>query len=189
MQQPQSAPRIVGFIEIFVGFLLIGLMGFGGIAASAHYVIVERNRWLDQKEFVELFGICSILPGGNFLNATVMLGDRYQGPLGSITGLSALLLAPLLILMALAYTYETFSYLPDVQAAIAGSAAAAAGLIVGTSAKLVGGLKKGVATVVFGAATFLAIGVLRVPLAAVVLIIVPLSVAVSLLSLRKGGEA
>ncbi|MDB5568977.1 MAG: Chromate transporter [Hyphomicrobiales bacterium] len=185
----RSAPAAVGLGEIFVAFLLIGLMGFGGIAASAHYVIVERNRWLDQREFVELFGVCSILPGGNFLNATVMLGDRYQGPLGSVTGLCALLLAPLLILLALVYTYETFSYLPDVQGAIAGAAAAAAGLIVGTSAKLVGGLKKGVATLVFGAATFLAVGVLRAPLAAVVLVIVPLSVAVSLISLRKGARA
>ena len=91
MSEPQTsaggAARVVSLSELFVGFLLIGLLGFGGIAPSAHYVIVERNRWLDQKEFVELFGVCSILPGGNFLNATVILGDRYQGVLGSLVGL------------------------------------------------------------------------------------------------------
>jgi chromate transporter len=173
--------------ELFVGFLLIGLMGFGGIQASANYVIVERNKWLTPREFVELFGVCSILPGGNFLNVTVMLGDRYQGPLGSIVGLSALLLAPLLILLGLAYGYQTFSHLPDVEAAVAGAAAAAAGLIIGTSARLIAGLRRGWPSVVFGVATFAAVGLLRVPLVWVLCLIVPLSVAVALLRLRASS--
>jgi chromate transporter len=181
-----SAPstRKVSMRELFTGFLLIGLMGFGGIQASANYVIVERNKWLTPREFVELFGVCSILPGGNFLNATVMLGDRYQGPLGSVVGLCALMLAPLLILLALAYGYQTFSHMPDVEAAVAGAAAAAAGLIVGTSARLIAGLRRGWPSLVFGVATFVAIGLLRVPLPWVIGAIVPASVAVALYQLR-----
>lgn len=170
--------------ELFSGFLLIGLMGFGGIQASANYVMVERNKWLTPREFVELFGICSILPGGNFLNVTVILGDRYQGPLGSVVGLSAMLLAPLMILLSLAYGYQTYSHLPDVEAAVAGAAAAAAGLIIGTSGRLIAGLRRGWPSVVFGVATFVAVGLLHVPLAWVVGLIVPLSVAVALLRLR-----
>jgi len=170
--------------ELFIGFLLIGLMGSGGIQASANYVIVERNKWLTPREFVELFGICSILPGGNFLNVTVMLGDRYQGPLGSVVGLSALLLAPLLILLGLAYGYQTYSHLPDVEAAVAGAAAAAAGLIIGTSARMIAGLRRGWPSVVFGIATFAAIGLFHVPLVWVIGLIVPLSVAVALYRLR-----
>lgn len=162
-------------------------MGFGGIQASANYVIVERNKWLTPREFVELFGVCSILPGGNFLNATVMLGDRYQGPLGSIVGLTALLLAPLAILLGLAYGYQSFSHLPDVEAAVAGAAAAAAGLIIGTSARLIAGLRKGWPSIVFGVATFAAVGLLRAPLAWVIGVIVPLSVAVALYRLRAGS--
>jgi chromate transporter len=175
--------------ELFTGFLLIGLMGFGGIQASANYVIVERNKWLTPREFVELFGVCSILPGGNFLNATVMLGDRYQGPLGSVVGLCALMLAPLLILLALAYGYQTFSHIPDVQAAVAGAAAAAAGLIVGTSARLIVGLRRGWPSLVFGVGTFVAIGLLRVPLPWVIGAIVPASIAVALYQLRAGTRS
>jgi chromate transporter len=147
--------------------------------------MVERNRWLDQKEFVELFGVCSVLPGGNFLNATVMLGDRYQGPLGSVVGLGALLLAPLLILMALAYSYDAFQHLPDVQAAVSGSAAAAAGLIIGTSAKLIHGLHRHWTSLLFGAVTFAVVGLLRAPLYLVVGVIVPVSIATSLLLRRR----
>jgi chromate transporter len=184
-----TPPRQVGMLELFTGFLLIGMLGFGGIAASAHYVMIERNRWLDQKEFVELFGVCSVLPGGNFLNVTVMLGDRFQGPLGSVVGLCAILLAPLLILITLAVGYQSFSHLPDVQAAVAGAAAAAAGLILGTSAKMIRGLKRGIASVVFGVSTFVAIGILRAPLYMVVGLIVPASIAVALLSLRWKGRS
>ncbi|MFN3888909.1 MAG: chromate transporter [Beijerinckiaceae bacterium] len=187
MDTPAPIARQVSLRELFTGFLLIGLMGFGGIQASANYVIVERNKWLTPREFVELFGVCSILPGGNFLNATVMLGDRYQGPLGSIVGLTALLLAPLAILLGLAYGYQSFSHLPDVEAAVAGAAAAAAGLIIGTSARLIAGLRKGWPSIVFGVATFAAVGLLRAPLAWVIGVIVPLSVAVALYRLRAGS--
>jgi chromate transporter len=170
--------------ELFTGFLLIGLMGFGGIQPSAHYVIVERNKWLTPREFVELFGVCSILPGGNFLNATVMLGDRYQGPLGSIVGLVALMLAPLLILLAVATGYQAYAHLPDVEAAVAGGAAAAAGMIIGTSARLIRGLERGMPSFVFGVATFLAIGVLRAPLPWVFAIVVPSAIGLALYQVR-----
>lgn len=188
MDTPAPPARRVSLGELFTGFLLIGLMGFGGIQASANYVIVERNKWMTTREFVELFGVCSILPGGNFLNVTVMFGDRHQGPLGSVVGLCALMLAPLLILLALATGYQTFSHLPDVEAAVAGAAAAAAGLIVGTSARLIRGLRRGWPSLVFGIATFVAIGLLRVPLPWVVGLIVPASVAVALYQLRAANR-
>ena len=179
--------RIIPLGELLYGFLLIGMLGFGGIAASANYVIVERNKWMTQKQFVELFGICSILPGGNFLNASVMIGDRNQGVIGAVGALTSLLLMPLAILMAIAITYDHFSYLPDVKAAIAGAASAAAGLMIGTGLKMAFSLDRNLAAAVFGVITFVAIGVLRVPLAAVILIIVPLSVITALYLLKRSA--
>jgi chromate transporter len=123
---PQPVVRSVSLWELFTGFLMIGLQGFGGIAVSAHHIIVERRRWLAPKEFVELFGICSILPGGNFMNATIMIGARYQGAIGSCVAMSALLFMPLTILISIALLYDHYSYLPDVRAATAGAGARAA---------------------------------------------------------------
>jgi chromate transporter len=179
--------RIIPLGELLYGFLLIGMLGFGGIAASANFVIVERNRWMTQRQFVELFGICSILPGGNFLNAAVMIGDRNHGVVGAIGTLTSLLLMPLAILLLIAITYDHFSYLPDVKAGIAGAASAAAGLMIGTGLKMAFSLDRNVAAAVFGVITFVAIGVLRVPLAAVILIIVPLSVITALYLLKRSN--
>lgn len=177
--------RPVGLLELCVGFLLVGLLGFGGLAASGFYVIVERNKWLDRRDFVELFGICSVLPGGNVLNASIVLGDRYQGPLGAVLALSSLMLAPLAILMMLAVVYENFSHLPDVRAASAGAASAVAGMTIGAAGKMIHGLNRTWGALVFGAATFIAIAFLRIPLAAVVLVIAPMAVAFALYAARK----
>ena len=175
----ESAPMRPNFAlwDLFTGFLLIGLMGFGGIASSAQYIIVEKRKWKTPKEFVELFGICSILPGGNFLNASVMIGDENHGPLGSIVCLASLLLAPLVILLGIALAYDQFSHLPDVRAATAGAASAAAGLIFGTAGRLAKGVEKTAAAAVFALATFLVVGVLRMPMWVVVLVICPVAVA------------
>ena len=171
--------------EIFTGFLTIGLLGFGGIAVSAQYIIVEKRRWLTPKEFVEMFGICSILPGGNFMNATVMIGDRYQGAVGSVTGLVGLLLMPLLILLCIAMAYEHFAYIPEVRAGTAGAASAAAGLIIGTAVRMGKGVSWGAFTIAFAAATFLLVGIFRLPLWAIMLTLVPLSVGLSMWGARR----
>lgn len=163
--------------DLFTGFLLIGLMGFGGIATSAQYIIVENRKWKTPKEFVELFGVCSILPGGNFLNASVMIGDENHGPLGSVVCLASLLLAPLVILLGIAVVYDQFSHLPDVRYATAGAASAAAGLIFGTAGRLVKGVEKTLAAAAFAVATFLAVGVFRMPMWVVVLVICPVAIA------------
>ena len=171
-----SEGRTVGLWELFTGFLMIGLQGFGGIAIAANYMIVEKRRWLTAREFVEMFGICSILPGGNFMNATIMIGARYQGVLGSCVAMSGLLVMPLTILISIAMIYDHFSYLPDVRAATAGAASAAAGLIVATATKLGKGVTWSVMPILFGLAAFIIAGVLRAPLWLLVAAIAPLSV-------------
>lgn len=189
MQPDQPVPdRIIPLGELFVGFLLIGLMGFGGIAASANYVFVERNAWMTQKQFVELFGIASILPGGNILNASIMVGDRNQGILGSVVCLFSLLLMPLVILLIIATTYDHFSNLPDMKAAMAGGASAVAGLIIGTGMKMGRSLDRTFVAAGFVLITFVAIGFFRLPLALVILTVVPLSIATALFLLRRSQK-
>ena len=176
----RDEPRHVSLLDLCTGFMLIGVLGFGGLGASSNYVIVERRRWLTAKEFVELFAICAILPGGNIMNATIMLGARYHGVLGSVMAMASLLFLPLLILVGVVVTYDHFSYLPDVRAAIGGAASAAAGLIVATATKLGSGVVWRVASVFFAVATFVSIAWFRAPLWLVVVLLAPPSVMVAL---------
>lgn len=177
--------RPLGMGELFSGWLMVGLLGFGGIPASAQYVLVERRKWLTQKEFVELLGVGSVIPGGNVMNVSVMIGDRHQGVAGAAVSLMSLLFVPLILLVLIATTWDHFAHIPEVRAATAGAASAAAGLIIGTAGRLIHGIEKSIPALVFALATFAAVGLFRVPLAAVILVIIPLSVTVFLYRGRR----
>ena len=171
--------------DLFAGFLKIGLLGFGGVAASARYVIVEDRHWLTDREFAELLGIGQVLPGPNTLNLAVMLGDRHQGPLGAVIAVFGILAIPVAILILLATAYARFGDDPDVAAAMAGAAAAAAGLVIGTAAKMAHRLTPTPGTIVVGAIAFVAVGLLRLPLILVVIALAPIGVAASFWERRQ----
>lgn len=171
-----SAAATVGCKDLFLGFLKIGLMGFGGVAAIARHIIVVDRAWLSEKEYASILGIGQVLPGPNVVNASIMIGDRFRGPLGSISALGGLMTMPLLILIALAALYQQFSGLPEVQAGIAGTAAAAAGLVVGTALKMARKLKPTRMALVFGLIAFGAVGLAHLPMLPTVLVAAPLSI-------------
>jgi chromate transporter len=81
---PEQSRQTVGKSELFLGFLKIGLLGFGGIAPWARHVIIEERRWLTEKEFAAILGIGQILPGPNAMNASVMIGGRFPGVSGAL---------------------------------------------------------------------------------------------------------
>ena len=49
--------------ELFLSYVKIGLLGFGGVAAWARHVIVEDRRWLTEREYAEILGLGQVLPG------------------------------------------------------------------------------------------------------------------------------
>lgn len=174
--KPAPAPSLRA---LFAAFLKIGLLGFGGVAAQARYVIVEERRWLDNTGYATLIGACQGLPGANTVNAAVILGDQFRGPTGSLVCVVGLMAAPLVILLAAAYAYAAGSRYPLVHAALSGAAAAAAGVLAGTAVKLAWSLRAsrlGLAIAVLGA---VAVGVFRWPLIWVAIGLIALSVAAS----------
>jgi chromate transporter len=172
--------RHVNRRELFLGFLKIGLIGFGGTAPAAHHVIVEDRTWLSEREYASLLGIGQILPGANTVNVAVMIGDRFQGLSGACVSVIGLLAMPLVILVILASLYQHFATAPGVGAAITGTAAAAAGLVVGTALKMAWRLRPTPLAIVFGLITIAVIGWLGLPLVEAVAIIAPLSIGAAM---------
>lgn len=170
-------PLHVSRRQLFLGFLKIGLLGFGGVAAIARHVLVEDRKWLSEKDYASVLGIGQILPGANVVNASVMIGARFHGVLGSVIALSGLMAMPMVILIGLATLYDRFSAVPAVQAAIAGTAAAAAGLVIGTAMKMARRLKPTRMALACGLIAFLAVGLMRAPLILSVIVLGPLSIA------------
>ena len=163
--------------DLFSGFLLVGMFGFGGIATAIFHVIVERRRWLTAEEYASILGLGQVLPGANLINLTTMVGDRFQGTIGALVALSGLMLVPILCLVGLATVYDHFSNLPDVHSGMLAAAAGAVGLTVGTGIKLARTILKSAVALVFAAASFILIGWLRFPILETMVVLAPLAVA------------
>ncbi|MDY0882567.1 chromate transporter [Dongia soli] len=171
--------------DLFMGFLKMGLCGFGGVAAWAHRIVVEERRWLNDREFADLLSLGSVLPGPNIVNVSVMVGDRFQGAIGSVAALSGLMAAPLAILLGMATLYDRYGGLPLVQAAIDGVAAAAAGLVIGTALKMGRRLRPTRVAILIGCLAFLGAGLLQWPLVWVVIGLAPASVILTVWESRR----
>ncbi|MEA2842061.1 MAG: chromate transporter [Methylobacteriaceae bacterium] len=174
---PARAKLDVTHAALFFAFLKMGLLGFGGVAPWVRQVIVEERRWMDDREFAALLGLSQILPGANTLNTAVLVGDRFRGISGAAAAVFGLMAMPLAIAVAIVELYGAVSQNPYVAAAIAGAGAGAAGLVIGTGLKIARNLKLSLRIILVTLVTFVAVGILRLPLVWVILCLVPLSIA------------
>lgn len=169
--EPRAQPESLA--DLFVSFTLLALQGFGGVLAIVQREIVEKKRWMSREEFVEEWAVAQIMPGPNVVNLSLMIGSRYFGFKGAMAALAGMLAAPLVIVLLLALLYAQFAGHPGVQGALRGMGAVAAGLIAATGLKLFGVLQSNVLGLTLcsglGVLCFIAIALLRWPLAYVLI--------------------
>src|ERR1700758_5299383 len=177
-----AAPPQPTIAELFTAFAAISLSGFGGVLAWARRIMVERRRWFTAEQFNEAFALCAFLPGGNMVNFAVIFGARMRGPLGALAAVAGLLGPPMVLIIVVGALYAHYGDLPALRRMLTGVAAAAAGLMLATVAKMARPLFKGsfknpaVVAPVIAVTTFAAIGILHWPLPLVLLVIVPVSI-------------
>lgn len=173
-----SAPDtpVVTRRALFLGFVEIGLSGFGGVLPWAQRVLVERRRWLTAQEFTEALSLGQLLPGPNIVNVSIAIGNRFHGAIGSVLAFFGLMLAPLLIVLLLGWLYTQYGELEAVRRAFSGVAAAAAGLVLATGVKMALALPRAWVALSAMAITFISVAVLRLPLWGVLVVAAPISI-------------
>ncbi len=179
--EPRPVP---GVLDLFLVYGKIGLIGFGGINAWARRVLVEEKRWLTDQEYAETLGLGQVLPGPNALNAAIMVGDRFHGTAGAIAAPAAMFGGPLVLLAGLATFYDAYGQVPLVKGVLAGIAAAAAGMVIGTAAKMTQKLRPPPMLLAVGLVALVAAGVLRVPLHYTVIGLAPFGILAARRAMR-----
>lgn len=158
---------------LFIAFSLLALQGFGGVLAVAQRELVDRRGWLTRHEFIELYAVAQLLPGPNVVNLSLMVGDRYFGGRGAFAAIAGMLLAPIVVVLVLAASYQQLAQHAAVAGALRGMGAVAAGLILAMALKMLATLRGNVLgpllCTLLGLATLATIAVLRLPLAWVVI--------------------
>lgn len=154
--------------DLFWSFTWLALQGFGGVLAVVQRELVEKKQWLSREEFVEDWAVAQIMPGPNVINLALMIGGRYFGLRGALSALAGMLAAPLVVVLLLALLYAQFAQVREVQGALRGMGAVAAGLVAATGIKLMGALKNHPlgrwVCAAFGVTCFVLVALLRLPL-------------------------
>ncbi|RZG74800.1 chromate transporter [Acinetobacter sp. WCHAc060025] len=183
MQQNLVVPNCK---TLFLGFMKLGLMGFGGVLPLARHMIVEEQKWLSSDKFTDLLGVCQILPGGNIVNMAVAIGYDFAGAKGAFSAVFGLMLAPTVIVISLYQIYVNFQEIQLVQHMIQGLAAAAAGLLFATGFKMLKPLMKKKLTYFTILLTIIFMLLIKLPLALTLLILVTINMSV--LTFKRRSE-
>jgi chromate transporter len=177
---PSPASPIPTHADLFLAFFRITLSGFGGTLPWTRRMFVEEKRWLTAQEFNDVYALCQFLPGPNIVNLTSVFGSRMRGPTGAMAAWAGFLIVPFCVMLAAGILYERYGDVEPVRRVLSGIAPAAAGLIIATVAKMATPMFRrwGPAPFVVVATAF-AIGLMRWPLVAVLLVMAPLSIGLA----------
>lgn len=162
--------------ELFTGFFQAGILGFGGVLPVARYMIVEQRRWMTQAQFNDLFSLCQFLPGANIVNLSFAFGARQRGVTGAAAAVGGLLGAPVAIVLVLGALYARYGGLPVARHGLAGLAAAATGLMLGTALKIATPVCTRVSNAVLAALVFALVMFLHLSLPLTIALMLPVSV-------------
>ncbi|WP_265345809.1 chromate efflux transporter [Aeromonas veronii] len=95
--------KIVG--QVFIQFLWLGCISFGGPAAHIGYfqrTFVQRLGWLTQAEFARLLALCQLLPGPASSQLGFAIGRHRAGLGGALSAFVGFTLPSFLLLLAAA---------------------------------------------------------------------------------------
>ena len=168
--------RRVSLLRLIAVFTWTGLSSLGGgRSAYFHEALVRRRRLIGHEEFVQDFTLSQVLPGPNFSNLAVVLGHRLGGVGGGLWGLGSVVLPGALILLVAGALYVRGAFSPSATLLMRGLSAAVVGLVLITALRIMRGSLRGGRAMLIAAATFVAVGPLRLPTVGVVLVMAALS--------------
>src|SRR5262245_61101300 len=114
-RQIERISRTATLGGLFLSFLKLGLIGFGGgvaVLAQIRALAVLKRRWLTDSEFAEAVALSQSLPGTSAGNSVTYIGVRLRGWRGAVVAMSGFILPSMLIMIGLAIVYKhvrTFS--------------------------------------------------------------------------------
>lgn len=166
--------------QLFLGFGMIGILGFGGVGPWVRWLLVERTGWYTEEEFVNTFALANFIPGGNVIALATIAGVRLRGWPGAAAAIVGLCLPPAFLVCGAGSLYLRYSDTDIAQRMLGAMAAAGAGLILAMAIKLMKPMRGSVRGLGMTAAVFAAAFLLHLPLVTILLVLGPVSLALAL---------
>ena len=126
-------------LKIFLSFLKIGTLAFGGAYAAIPLVekeVVLVQGWMNYEEFTNLVAIDELTPGPIIVNAASFIGMKVAGVKGAIIATLGSIIPALVIALTLIIIYKRYSKLSWLQTIINSLKCMAFALIFSTFIKM-----------------------------------------------------
>jgi chromate transporter len=170
------APKPPGLGELFIQFLTIGAVSFGGgIVAYERALLVDHKKWVDADSFMAALALSQTLPGLNSVNLAAIIGQRMAGLPGAIVSVVGLILPGAILVLILGILYDNSHDDPLANLALASVAAAATGLVANTVRQLGRKRFRDPLSLALIAVTFTLMSILKLSLPIVLLLVFPVA--------------
>jgi chromate transporter len=171
--------------------LKLGTIAFGGPAAHIAMMrteVVERRRWMEEQEFLDLVGASNLIPGPNSTELAIHLGRVRAGWRGLLVAGACFILPATLIVLAFAWAYARYGSTPQAEGLLYGITPVVVAIIVHALWGLLRTAVKGPFLAIVGAVAlvlyFLGVGEIPLLFGGALLVL-----SVRLVQRRRGSEA
>ena len=101
----------VSLWNLFFTFFKLGLFTIGGGYAMIPLIerdVVERNRWVERGDFVDLLAVAQSAPGVFAVNISIFIGYRLRGVRGAVAAAVGNVLPSVVIILLIALFFNRF---------------------------------------------------------------------------------
>ena len=137
--------KIKGYLWLFLTMLKIGLFTFGGgyaMIALLENEFVEKKKWLEKDEFLDVAAIAESTPGPIAINAATYIGYKNSGVIGSMIATLGICIPSFVIIYAISLFLDAFLSLTLVAYAFKGIQICVVYLILTAGLKMLKQMKK-----------------------------------------------
>lgn len=120
------------WFTLFKTFVKIGAFTLGGGYAMIPIIeaeVVDRHKWIDKDEFLDLIAIAQSCPGVFAVNISIFIGYKLRGVRGAICTAMGASLPSFLIILLIAMFFHSFMNVPWIAAMFNGIRPAVVALI------------------------------------------------------------
>ncbi len=131
-------------LQLFTTFFKIGLFSFGGGFAMIPLIqreVIERQKWIGDKDFLDMLVLAQSMPGPIAVNTAVFVGYKTAGMMGAIAATLGTVLPSFVVILLLALFFAEVRENRYVDAAFRAMRPAVVALIVAPLMGLVKGMK------------------------------------------------
>ena len=196
MKHNTPAQEVKSLETLFFTFFKIGLFTFGGgyaMIALLEEEFIQRRKWLNKNEFLDMAAIAESTPGPVAINSATYLGYKLAKVPGAATATVAVCLPSFLIIYAISLFFEQFTQLTVIANAFKGIQVCVIYLIFSAGVRMLKALDKSpFATGVLAAVMLVMVGLSLAGVSVSSILLILLSgaagVAAWLIGRRKEGK-